>query len=186
MQFIVHRNTYMGFISRSIRVVYMNLYQIHDQVYQIQEIETKMEQLRSSLPKLYRQNIASSAVEFALITPCFLMLIFGLSIYASIYVTLNGIQQLAAEAARASVAGLNDTERNQLAQAYISNNTGAYPFLNPQKLTVAAGTTGTAAPTYQVSLTYDMSGSFIYSFTRMFPLPPPQIVRSAAIQRGGY
>jgi len=125
-------------------------------------------------------------VEFALITPCFLLLIFGLSIYASIYVTLNGIQQLAAEAARASVAGLNDTERNELAQAYILNNTGAYPFLNAQKLTVTAGTTGTVAPTYQVSLTYDMSGSFIYTFTRMLPLPPPQIVRSAAIQRGGY
>ncbi len=145
-----------------------------------------MLQARSIAAQIYKQNVASSAVEFALVAPCFLLLIFGLSIYASIYVTLNGIQQLAAEAARASVAGLNDTERNQLAQAYISNNTGAYPFLNAQKLTVTAGTTGTTSPTYQVSLAYDMSGSFIYTFTSMFPLPPPQIVRSAAIQRGGY
>jgi Flp pilus assembly protein TadG len=145
-----------------------------------------MSHLSFSLSRIYKQSTGSSAVEFALITPCFLLLIFGLSIYASIYVTLNGIQQLAAEAARASVAGLNDTERNQLAQAYISNNMGAYPFLNTQKLTITAGTTGTAAPTYQVSLAYDMSGSFIYSFTRLLPLPPPQIVRSAAIQRGGY
>jgi hypothetical protein len=58
--------------------------------------------------------------------------------------------------------------------------------LNAQKLTVKAGTTGTTAPTYQVSLAYDMSGSFIYRFTSLLPLPPPQIVRSAAIQRGGY
>jgi Flp pilus assembly protein TadG len=142
--------------------------------------------VRGNIFKLYKQTAASSAVEFALIMPCFLLLIFGLAIYASIYVTLNGIQQLAAEAARASVAGLNDTERNQLAQAYVSNNTGAYPFLNPQKLTLTSGTTGTTAPTYQVSLSYDMSGSFIYSLTTLLPLPPPQIVRSAAIQRGGY
>jgi len=145
-----------------------------------------MIQIRSITTKIYKQSTGSAAVEFALIIPCFLLLIFGLSVYASIYITLNGIQQLASEAVRASVAGLNDTERNQLAQAYISNNTSAYPFLNAQRLTMTSGTTGTTAPTYQVSLSYDMSGSFIYSVTSLLPLPPPHIVRSAAIQRGGY
>jgi Flp pilus assembly protein TadG len=97
-----------------------------------------MLQLKVQVSKLFKQDTASSAVEFALIAPCFLLLIFGLTIYASVFITLNGIQQLAAEAARSSVAGLNDTERNTLAQAYIANNTGAYPFINAQKLTVTA------------------------------------------------
>jgi len=145
-----------------------------------------MSKAHSILQPLLQNNNASASVEFALILPFFIMLIFGIIAYASVYMILNGVQQLAAEAARASVGGLSDTERNQLALAYINTNTAAYPFLNPQKMVISSGTTGTLAPTYKVQISYDMTGSLIYDFIRFLPLPPPQLVRSAAIQRGGY
>jgi len=145
-----------------------------------------MSSVQYTLQRLLQNNAASASVEFALVLPFFIMLLFGIVAYASVYMILNGVQQLASEAARASVGGLSDTERNQLALAYIAANTTAYPFLNAQKMVISSGTTGTSAPTYRVSISYDMSGSLIYNFIRLLPLPPPQVVRSAAIQRGGY
>lgn len=54
---------------------------------------------------------ATSAIEFALVAPVLLLLLFGIIGYGYILGVYHGVQQIAAEAARASVSGLNDTER---------------------------------------------------------------------------
>jgi len=145
------------------------------------------------LRPLLQNNNASASVEFALVLPFFIMLLFGIVAYASVYMILNGVQQLASEAARASVSGMSDSERSTLALTYINANAGAYPFLNPAKMQPCTNPSAvcpvqctTSATTYRVCIIYDMTGSLIYNFIRILPLPAPQVVRSAAIQRGGY
>ncbi len=127
----------------------------------------------------------ASAIEFALVFPMFVLLIFGLICYATVENTYIGTQELAAEAARASVAGMSDTERSSIVTTFISSNIGSYTFLDPKKISVTSATVSTSPSTYQVNITYDMSGSFVYQFSNLLPLPSPTIHRTAVVLNGG-
>ncbi|CAN5340551.1 hypothetical protein BH10PSE11_BH10PSE11_26620 [soil metagenome] len=126
------------------------------------------------------------AVEFAMIAPVFLMIVFGIIMYGSYLSVVHGVQQLAAEAARSSVAGLNENERSTLASGYITGNVNSYPLIDPAHLTVNAATSVSDANVFVVTVNYDASGMFIYSLPTFVPAPSSTIVRSAAIPRGGY
>ncbi len=126
------------------------------------------------------------AIEFAMIAPVFLMIVFGIIMYGSYLSVVHGVQQLAAEAARSSVAGLNESERSTLANSYVTGNVNSYPLINPARLTVNAATSGSDANVFVVTVNYDASGMFIYSLPAFVPFPSPTIARSAAIPRGGY
>lgn len=127
---------------------------------------------------------AASAVEFAILVPVFLVLVFGIIVFGSYLAMVHGVQQLAAEAARRSVAGLNDTERASLAAGYVSANAGSYPLIAADRLTVASATSG--ANVFVVTVDYDASRSFIYALPTFVPMPPSRIERSAAIPFGGF
>lgn len=137
-------------------------------------------------PPLSTDRRGVSAVEFALIAPLFLLLTFGILAFSTVLGTYAGLQQIAAEAARASVAGLSDSERAALATQFVQANAGAYPFIDPARLTVSTGPADPAGQSYRVALRYDMSNSFVFRFGEMLPLPSPIIVRTAAVQRGGF
>lgn len=126
----------------------------------------------------------ASAIEFAILSPVFLLLVFGIVIFGSYLAMVHGVQQLAAEAARRSVAGLNDTERASLAAGYVSANAGSYPLIAADRLTVASATSG--ANVFVVTVDYDASSSFIYALPTFVPMPPSRIERSAAIPFGGF
>ncbi|RTL48366.1 MAG: pilus assembly protein [Bradyrhizobiaceae bacterium] len=133
-----------------------------------------------------RNSVGASAVEFALLLPVFMAIIFGIVVFGSYLAMVHGVQQLAAEAARSSVAGLSETERSSLANGYVTSNVGSYPLIAPGRITVNAATSPTDANVFVVTVNYDASGSFIYSLPSFVPAPPTTIVRSAAIPRGGY
>ena len=128
----------------------------------------------------------ASAVEFALVLPAFMTIIFGIVMFGSYLAVVHGVQQLAAEAARSSVAGLSESERSTLAKSYVTTNAGAYPLIAPNHLSVNAATSGSDANVFVVTVNYDASSMFIYSLPSFVPAPPSTIVRSAAIPRGGY
>ncbi|MCW5689412.1 MAG: pilus assembly protein [Pseudolabrys sp.] len=127
----------------------------------------------------------AAAVEFAIIIPVFIMLLIGIFAYGSYLSVVHGVQQLTAEAARASIAGVTDSERVSLAQSNIARNIGGYPFLAQNDLIVqSAATDGNG--TFSVTLRYDAADMFIFNLPSLIPMPSPVIVRTAAIQRGGY
>jgi len=133
-----------------------------------------------------RAHTGASAVEFALVLPVFLMLVFGIVMFGAYLAMVHDVQQLAAEAARTSVAGLNETERKSLATSYVTQNAASYPLIVPAHLSVNAATSGSDPNVFIVTVNYDASNTFIYSLPSFVPAPPPVIVRSAAIPRGGY
>jgi Flp pilus assembly protein TadG len=136
--------------------------------------------------RLVRDCRATSAVEFAFIAPVFLTLIVGLIAFGSYLGIVHGVQQLTAEAARASIAGLNDDERFTLARDNIAANVNSYPMLSDTRLTVESARTDPLTGTFKVTVQYDASDMFIFSLPHIVPMPNAVIVRSAAIQRGGY
>jgi Flp pilus assembly protein TadG len=128
---------------------------------------------------------ASSAVEFAMLLPVFLTIVFGIVVFGSYLAVVHGVQQLAAEAARSSVAGMTETERNSLASSYVSSNANTYPLINPVKLTTNAATSVSNANVFVVTVNYDASGMFIFSLP-FVPKPATLITRSASIPYGGF
>ena len=138
------------------------------------------------LKKFRTANGGASAVEFAMILPSFLMIVFGIVMFGSYLAVVHGVQQLAAEAARSSVAGLSETERSTLANAYITGNVNSYPLITANRVTVNAATSPSDSNVFLVTVNYDASNMFIYSLPSFVPAPPSTIVRTAAIPRGGY
>ena len=140
----------------------------------------------SAAGKFWAARDGAIAVEFAMIAPVFLLIVFGIIVYGSYLSVVHGVQQLAAEAARSSVAGLNEGERSTLANSYVTGNVNSYPLIDPAHLTVNAATSASDANVFIVTVNYDASGMFIYSLPTFVPAPSSTIVRSAAIPRGGY
>jgi Flp pilus assembly protein TadG len=135
--------------------------------------------------KFVKCRRASSAVEFAMVLPVFLTIVFGIVVFGSYLAVIHGVQQLAAEAARSSVGGMSETDRATLASTYVAANATTYPLINAARLSVNAATSGTNANVFVVTVNYDASTMFIYTLP-FVPLPPKQIARSAAIPYGGF
>jgi len=121
-----------------------------------------------------------------MVSPVLFALIFGIICYGTILGTYHGVQELASEAARASIGGLSDAERSQLARTYVQSNAGSYAFIDPTKTTITAQSTGTPATAYRVTVSYDMASSFVYRLASFLPMPSPVIQRSAVVQYGGF
>jgi Flp pilus assembly protein TadG len=128
----------------------------------------------------------SNAVEFALIAPVLMLMLFGIIAFGYIFGVYHGVQQIAAEAARASVSGMNDPEREAIAREFVANNASAYPMLDPAKLQVTTTQSGPPRQTFEVAISYDMSDTVFANFASLVALPPPLVERRAVVQRGGY
>ena len=145
-----------------------------------------MKRAAQFLKKFRVADSGASAVEFAMILPSFLLIVFGIVMFGSYLAVVHGVQQLAAEAARSSVAGLSETERSTLANAYVTGNVNSYPLIAANSVTVNAATSPSDTNVFLVTVNYDASNMFIYSLPSFVPAPPSTIVRTAAIPRGGY
>lgn len=128
---------------------------------------------------------ASSAVEFALLAPVFLLMMFGMMSYAIYFGASHSIQQLAADAARTSIPGLTESERNSLVRGFIERNAGSYMLVDPSKLQVEVGDKPNDPDQYQVIVRYDASSLPIWNLYPPLPLPDPVITFVSSIRRGG-
>ncbi|MCB1475816.1 MAG: pilus assembly protein [Rhodobiaceae bacterium] len=128
---------------------------------------------------------ATSAVEFAIVAPVFILIMFGIVAYGIFFGAANSVQQLAADAARASIAGLGEDERIQLAQRFIDLNTANYPLLQSRKVKVRVAGSAADANQFDVSVEYDATQLPIWNLYVPLPLPEKTITRSATIRVGG-
>lgn len=142
--------------------------------------------LRRKPPRWLRDRSGVAAIEFAIVGPLFFMVLLGVLIFAIYFGTVHSVQQLAAEAARATVQGLTTAERAELAQNQVKSIVGSYPLIDPNYLTVTAVTSPSDANLFNVSISYDASRSIVFAFEGLIPMPPKTIARSAVVRRGGY
>jgi Flp pilus assembly protein TadG len=125
----------------------------------------------------------ASAVEFALIAPFLLLLVAAILAYGSIFATSLSLQQVAAEAARATIAGLSDSERKTLAQAKLNAIASEYPLLDPSKVSFQFDA-GSGSELSRVTLLYDMTNHPAYALDKLLPLPASPISYSIIITDG--
>jgi len=132
-----------------------------------------------------KDDKATSAVEFALLSPLFLLLLLGMAAYGIYFGAAHSVQQIAADAARSAIAGIDQTERQTLAGDYISRNAGGFPFIDPRMLTVDARDSAADSSQFVVTLSYDARGLPIWGMFTNLPLPKMTIVRKTTIRIGG-
>lgn len=139
--------------------------------------------LRRCLKSWFRREDGAAAVEFAIVGPMFLVLLFGIVSYGGYFWMAHAVQQITNDAARAAVGGLTASERQNLAQAVLQSEMGSYAYLSPQAATVSIVNQN---QTLTVQVSYNASGSPFWAMTKLVPMPSSTIQRQAVIQLGGY
>jgi len=127
----------------------------------------------------------TSAVEFALLSPLFILLIVGMTAYGIYFGASHSVQQIAADAARTALAGLNQSERRSLATDFISRNAGGYPFVDPARLAVDALDSTADGSQFVVQVRYDARDLPIWNLFAGLPMPEMTIARRSTIRVGG-
>lgn len=138
---------------------------------------------RAAVWRFAGDRSGTSAVEFAIIAPVFILMIVGMLAYGIYFGAANSVQQIAADAARTSIAGLNATERNTLVTAFIEGNAGAYVFIDPADVDFTIGDDASDPSQYKVTVTYDASGLPIWLLP--VPMPGKTISFTSTIRLGG-
>lgn len=126
----------------------------------------------------------SVAIEFAIISPLFILLVLGVVAYGIYFGAANSVQQLAADAARASIAGVNDTERAAIVHAYVMANSDDYIFIDSKKIATTV-VPAAASSQYDVSVRYDSAALPLWNLYLPLPVPQKVITRKSTIRIGG-
>lgn len=142
--------------------------------------------MMSTIARFRTCQSGSNAVEFALVAPVLMLLLFGILAFGYIFGIYHGVQQIASEAARASVSGITDSERTTIARDFVAANVSSYPLLDPARLQITTAQSGPPRQTFEVAILYDMSDTVFANLASLIALPPPLVERRAVIQRGGY
>ena len=79
---------------------------------------------RGFLSRFRRDRRGVAAIEFAIVAPLLIMMMFGMIMYGSWFWMAHSVQSMASEGARAAIAGLDPAEREQLARAFVGLQVG--------------------------------------------------------------
>jgi Flp pilus assembly protein TadG len=140
---------------------------------------------RPNRPSPGRRSSQSGAVavEFAIIGPVFMILMFGAMAWGNYFWLSHAVQQVANDAARAALGGLDTAERRSMANATLAAEIDDYAYL---KLEAASVTIQDNVDRMTVTVIYDASDSPFWAFDALVPMPSKLIKRQASVRMGGY
>ncbi|WP_281985269.1 TadE/TadG family type IV pilus assembly protein [Thalassorhabdomicrobium marinisediminis] len=110
----------------------------------------------------FRRNASGAvAIEFVLIAPILLTLLFGIVVLGYYMGVSHSVSQLATGAARSSVAGLDRTERQALADQYLAEAGQRYPLLVQEAISPLVTFEGSDPEGITVAVVYALDGSLL-------------------------
>jgi Flp pilus assembly protein TadG len=132
---------------------------------------------------LKTRRAGSAAIEFAIVGPLLIVILMGMVIYGGWFWLAQSVQSVASESARAAVGGLDDAERQAMAEAFFGDIIDDTTGLNPAKASV---TVQSDADVIRVQVTYDASDHPVMAMAGLIPSPSATIQRQAIVRIGGY
>jgi Flp pilus assembly protein TadG len=141
---------------------------------------------RGGMGSLHNARSGVAALEFALVTPILLLMIFAMLAMGIYLMFVHEVQELASSTARSSVAGLNEAERNSLAQQFVANAVANSALLNAADVSLQTTTSGTPATNYAVTISYTLKDTPIPMLASLIAVPLNNISRTSTIEFGGY
>jgi Flp pilus assembly protein TadG len=128
-----------------------------------------------------------AAIEFALVAPMLLVLLFGIVVYGVYFFTWIAVTHAASEGARAAVAGLSTQERVQLATTQVNSVFASYePVISSQYATIVAQQSQGNSGLFQVAITYDFSHFAFGVLGTILPVPSQSPTVTVTVSNGGY
>lgn len=145
---------------------------------------------------LFRRHLqedeGATAVEFALVLPVLLSILFGIIAFGQYFAIANSLQQFAAEALRYSVSepfmadremaceitGGEMTRRECRAWEFLNSPGERFAFLDGSKITPTV-TPDETITALQITLTYDLSGTAVDIADRFLGIGIADITRSS-------
>ena len=137
---------------------------------------------RGLLSRFRHDQRGVAAIEFAIVAPLLIMMMFGMIMYGSWFWMAHSVQSMASEGARAAIAGLDPAEREQLARAFVGLQVGDLG-LDSAKAAVEVESTPNVI---RVDIAYDASDHPLMALSGLIPSPPKVIRRTAVVRLGGY
>lgn len=141
-------------------------------------------QARLPLPRLL-DNRGAAALEFAILAPVCLLFMAGMLAYGIYFGAAHSLQQLAADAARTSVAGLDPAERGSLVASFLDHNADDYALIDRARLSYEIGPQPNDPDEYRVILHYDASSLPIWNLYPPLPLPSSIMTYASVVRLGG-
>lgn len=120
-------------------------------------------------------------IEAALVLPVLIMLLLGILTYGLWLMTANTLQQVANEAARATLGSLSAAERQERVSQAIASSLLTTGAVRAADVTFSTATSGAY---YTVTLSYDTRTHPLFA-SPLVPLPTGTIVRQATVEMGG-
>lgn len=142
------------------------------------------ESLRSAV-LFPRNKVGTAAVEFAILAPVFLLLLMGVIAFGIYLGAANAVQQLAADATRTALAGIDAAERQTLATTYIQKNAAKYTLINPAQIETSIDNAASDPSQFTVTISYNAANLPIWNLFTGLPLPGKTITRASTIRLGG-
>ena len=134
---------------------------------------------------IVRQLIANrrgaSIVEFALLLPVLAGFLYGIMAYGQYFLLAHSVQELANDAARATIGGLTTDERRTIATASVTAELPSLGTMSANRVTTQVYEDG-GVVTVRVRLDASNVGLFR---TPLVPMPDSMIERRAVIHAGG-
>lgn len=127
----------------------------------------------------------TAAVEFALLSPLYILVLMGLIAYGIYIAAAHSVQQIAADAARIAVGGMSDLERRDLVTTFVSEHSDGYAFVKAEKLSVSVSETAAGSEYFVVTISYDAADLPIWQLVTNLPLPSTAIIRRSVVRIGG-
>ncbi|MDH7788776.1 Flp pilus assembly protein TadG [Ochrobactrum sp. 19YEA23] len=127
----------------------------------------------------------TAAVEFAILAPVFLLLLMGVIAFGIYLGAANAVQQLAADATRTALAGIDATERQTLATTYIQKNAAKYTLINATQVKATIDNASSDPSQFTVTISYNAANLPIWNLLTGLPLPGKTITRASTIRLGG-
>ncbi len=134
-------------------------------------------------PGFYQRRKGVAAIEFAIVAPLLILLLASMVVWGGWLWLAHGVQSLASESARAALGGLDKSERELLARAFVDREGEVVVGLPSERAAVAVTSDPEAI---RVDVQYDVSGHPLMMLARLTPAPPSVIARSAVVRTGGY
>ncbi len=131
---------------------------------------------------LVRNRRGVAVMEFALVAPLLALLALGIMNYGQYFLLAHSTQQIANDAARATVAGLSSTERETLARAMVSRQVASLP-VSAGQVSVAVSENN-ANHLVTVTLRVDASSNPMFKM-KIVPMPDAVIERRGTVRQGG-
>lgn len=143
-------------------------------------------EMRLFVYKYKTSNSGVAALEFAIIAPVMMMILFGIIAYGIFFGAANSVQQLAANSARAAMGGLSLDERQSLVDNYVETFLAQDGLLLQQHLAVTVDQPEDDDTFVKVTVAYDASQLPVWNLYQGLPMPERRIVRQSLIRTGGF